>query len=100
MLAMLTIGANKMLPTDDQGGMRQLEDRAGTARESCVPWHASVLGLVDLCIGIPQLDCDVTLKLVLEADSLDTTDGFHHCRLSMGHMPDGTCTYAAAIGTE
>ena len=45
----------------------------------CVPWHSSILGLVNLCVGIAQLNCDVALKLVLEADSLYTTDGFHHC---------------------
>lgn len=45
---------------------------------SGVPWHTGVLGLVDLGIRIAQLDGDIALKLILETDGLDATDGFHH----------------------
>jgi hypothetical protein len=34
--------------------------------------------LVDLCIGIPKLDGDVTFQLILEANSLNTRDGLHY----------------------
>ena len=76
-LELLTLCA-KALHTEHCYSMQY---QTGSARQGMVcgvPWHAGVLGLVDLGIRIAQLDGDVALKLVLEADSLDATDGFHH----------------------
>lgn len=43
-----------------------------------------------LGIGVAELDCDVTLEFVLEADSLHTRDGLHHRTLPVRYMPNRT----------
>lgn len=46
--------------------------------------------LVNLGIGISELDGNVTLKLVLEADSLDARERLDNSGLSVSHVADGT----------
>jgi hypothetical protein len=36
------------------------------------PGAGLVLALIDLCVGVPQLDCNVALQLILEPDRLHT----------------------------
>ena len=48
-----------------------------------------VLGLVDLGVGVPELDRDVPLELVLEADGLDARDGLDDRGLAVGDVADG-----------
>lgn len=48
-----------------------------------------IVTLVDFRVGITQLDGDVALELVLEADSLDTGDGLDDGRLSVSDVADG-----------
>ena len=45
---------------------------------------------VDLGVGVPQLDRDVPLELVLEADGLHARDGFNDCGLAVGDVADGS----------
>lgn len=49
-----------------------------------------VVALVDLGIGITQLDGDVSLQLVLETDSLHLRDSLDDRRLSVSDVSDGT----------
>jgi hypothetical protein len=45
--------------------------------------------LVDLCVGVAQLDGDVALELVLEAHGLHARDGFDDGGLAVGDVADG-----------
>ncbi len=45
----------------------------------------------DLCIGITQLDGDVTDQLVLETNSHDSRDCLNHGRFAVSDMPDSSC---------
>lgn len=49
-----------------------------------------VVALVDLGVGITQLDGNVSLQLVLETDSLHLRDSLDDCRLSVSDVSDGT----------
>lgn len=49
-----------------------------------------VVALVDLCVGVTQLDGDVSLQLVLETDSLYTRDGLYDGRFSVSDVSNGT----------
>ena len=49
-----------------------------------------VLALVDLRVGVAELDCDVALELVLEADGLDAGDGLDDGGLAVRDVADGT----------
>jgi hypothetical protein len=43
-----------------------------------------------LCVGVSQLDGNVSLQFVLEPDSLDTGDGLDDGGLSVGYVTDST----------
>ena len=47
------------------------------------------IALVDLGVGVAELDGDVPLELVLEPDGLHARDGLHHRRLAVGDVADG-----------
>ena len=49
-----------------------------------------VVALVDLCVCVTQLDGDVSLQLVLEADSLDAGDGLDDGGFAVSDVADGT----------
>mmetsp|Transcript_8881 Transcript_8881/g.25337 ORF Transcript_8881/g.25337 Transcript_8881/m.25337 type:complete len:465 (-) Transcript_8881:10-1404(-) len=49
-----------------------------------------VAAAVDLCVCVPELDGDVPLQLVLEANCRDARDGLDDCGLSVSHVPDGS----------
>lgn len=44
----------------------------------------------NLCVGVTELDGDVSLELVLEPDGQDARDGFDDGGLSVCDMTDGT----------
>lgn len=61
-----------------------------------------IVALIDLCVGVAQLDSNISLQLVLEAHSLllrpETRDSYLHARnglynggLSVGDVSNGTC---------
>lgn len=50
----------------------------------------SVIALVDLGVGVTQLDGDVTDQLVLESNCLDTGDGLDDGGLSVSDMTNST----------
>ena len=56
---------------------------------ACRPGARFVVALVDLCVGISKLDCDVADQLILESDGLDARDGLDDCRLSVSDVTDG-----------
>lgn len=45
------------------------------------------------CYKLTEFDGDVTFQFVLEANSVDAGDGFHHCRLSVSYMTDSSDVY-------
>ena len=45
--------------------------------------------LIDLCIGVTQLDGNIPLQLVLEADRLHARDGLDDRRLAVRYVADG-----------
>mmetsp|Transcript_26170 Transcript_26170/g.53598 ORF Transcript_26170/g.53598 Transcript_26170/m.53598 type:complete len:270 (+) Transcript_26170:912-1721(+) len=47
------------------------------------------ISLVDLGVGVPELDGDVPLQLVLETDGLNAADGLHDGGLAVGDVADG-----------
>lgn len=48
-----------------------------------------VVALVDLCVGVTQLDGNVALQLVLETDSLHAGDGLDDSGLSVSDVSNG-----------
>lgn len=59
------------------------------ALEACRPRALGVVALVDLRVGITQLDRNVSLQLVLETDSLDLGDSLNDRRLAVSDVTDG-----------
>lgn len=55
-------------------------------------WSRAVLkvALVNLRIRVTELDGNVALQLVLEADSLDTRNSLHNSGLSVSDVADGS----------
>lgn len=53
-------------------------------------WALLVITLVDLCVGVTQLDGNVSLQLVLETDSLNAGNGLYNGGLSVSDVTDGT----------
>lgn len=53
---------------------------------TCWARALGIVTLVDLCVGITELDGDVSLELVLETDRLDTRDGLYYRTLSVGDV--------------
>ena len=49
-----------------------------------------VVGLVDLGVGVAELDRDVPLQLVLEPDRVDTRQSLDHRGLAVSHMTNCT----------
>lgn len=47
------------------------------------PWNSRILGFVNLCIRISKLYCNVSLKLILEANGLHTGNSLDDSRLSV-----------------
>ena len=43
-----------------------------------------------LCVGVTQLDGNVTFELVLESNGLDTRDGSDSRRFTVGDVSNGT----------
>lgn len=68
------------------------------------PGARGVVALVDLCVGIAQLDGDVSFQLVLESDGLHPRDGLDYRALAVRHMPDGAdvdgCLSRDDLGSE
>ncbi|OSS54826.1 hypothetical protein B5807_01369 [Epicoccum nigrum] len=56
---------------------------------ACRARALGVVALVDLGVGVAELDGDVALELVLEADRLHARDGLDHGRLAVGDVADG-----------
>lgn len=59
-----------------------------------------VVTLVDLGVGVTQLDGDVALEFVLETDSLDTGDGLDDRGLAVSDMADGADVDGCCTGDE
>jgi hypothetical protein len=57
---------------------------------TCRARALSVVALVDLGVGVTELDGNVALELVLETDRLDTGDGLDNGTLSVGDVTDGS----------
>jgi hypothetical protein len=57
---------------------------------TCRARALSVVALVDLGVGVTELDGNVALELVLETDRLDTGDGLDDGTLSVGDVTDGS----------
>jgi hypothetical protein len=45
-----------------------------------------IITLINLCVCVSKLDCNVAFQLVLEPDCLDARDGLYYGGLSMSHM--------------
>ena len=58
--------------------------------EASRPGALRVVALVDLGVGITQLDGDISDQLVLETNSLDTRNGLDHGGLSVSDVADGS----------
>lgn len=56
--------------------------RTAVAFVACWPGACRVVALVDLGVGITELDRNVSLQLVLEAHSLDFRDSLDNSRFS------------------
>lgn len=57
---------------------------------ACWPGALGVVALIDLCVGVTELDGNISLQFVLETDGLDTGDGLDDGTLSMSDMTNGT----------
>lgn len=44
-----------------------------------------------LCVGVTELDCDISFEFVLETDSLDARYGFDDCRFTVRYVSDSSC---------
>jgi len=58
--------------------------------EACRARALGTVALVDLGVGITQLDGDIPLQLVLETDGLHLRDGLDNGGLSVSDVTDGT----------
>ena len=54
------------------------------------PLALGVVGLVDLGVGVPELDRDVTLQLVLEPDRVHARQGLDYRGLAVSHVANCT----------
>eukprot|EP00406_Dinophysis_acuminata_P025596 CAMPEP_0179349176 /NCGR_PEP_ID=MMETSP0797-20121207/74097_1 /TAXON_ID=47934 /ORGANISM="Dinophysis acuminata, Strain DAEP01" /LENGTH=496 /DNA_ID=CAMNT_0021064033 /DNA_START=366 /DNA_END=1852 /DNA_ORIENTATION=+ len=63
--------------------------RAPEGRVAVRRGHLRVVQLVDLRVRVAELDGDVTLFLLLEADGVDPAEGPHHRGLAVRHVADG-----------
>lgn len=57
---------------------------------ACRPWAFWAIALVDLGVGVTQLDGNVADQFVLETNGLDARDGLDDCGLSVSDVADGT----------
>ena len=57
---------------------------------ACRARALGVVTLVDLGVGVTQLDGDIALQLVLETDGLDLGDGLDHGGFPVSDVTDGT----------
>ena len=62
---------------------------AAVGRVAHRPGAGRVLALVDLGVGVAQLDGDVALELILEHDGVDAGQGLDDGRLAVSHVTDG-----------
>lgn len=58
--------------------------------KACRARALRIVALVDLGVGITQLDGDISLQLVLETDGLDLGDGLDDGRLPVSDVANGT----------
>ena len=70
------------------------------ALKACRPRALGVVALVDLCVGITQLDGDIPLQLVLETNRLHLRDGLDDGGLPVSDVTDGTDGYVRLCSLE
>lgn len=58
-----------------------------------------VLTFVDLGVGVAELDGDIPLELVLEANGHDARDGLYDGRFAMRYVADGACALSISYDT-
>ena len=73
------------------GALRRVADR---------PLALLVEAAEDLGVGVAELDGDVALQLVLEADGVDAGEGLDQGGLSVGHMADGADVNGGLAGDD
>lgn len=65
-------------------------DAMATPLANVLKAPGDTLSFTHLCVGVSQLDGNVSLQLILETDSLNTRDGLYYCRLSVCYVSNGT----------
>ena len=73
-------------PVQDERVLLRGSHRRVTGR----PLALRVVATVHLCVGVTQLDGDVPLQFILEANSVNSGQGFDDGRFAVSHVADGS----------